>query len=132
MARRSAGVPTEEQQCSSVFRFTERTTSVLSVRPLAAPGGEASRVRLDRAATHIEHCATLLPVALGRCGRSVSRGQIPVFHLPCMIQHVVGAPPDHKLKSPGPRRRATSVVLADRDAERIAVGAEVVGVLPCS
>src|SRR6266516_1864687 len=56
--------------------------------------------------------------------------QIPVLHLPCVVEHVVGAVPDHELDRPGPRRHPAGVVVADRRAERLAVGAEILGASP--
>src|SRR5215472_4044144 len=55
---------------------------------------------------------------------SGSDGQVSVLHLPRVVEHVVGAPPDHELDGPGPSGRAPGVVLADGRAERVAVGAK--------
>ena len=57
-------------------------------------------------------------------------GQIPVLHLPRVVEHVVGAVPDHVLDRPSPCRRPAGVVVADRRAVRLAVGAEILGASP--
>src|SRR4051812_40873114 len=62
-------------------------------------------------------------------GRRVRGRQIPVFHLPGVVEHVVGAPTEQELDGPAPRRHASRVVLADRRRKRLAVRADLVAVL---
>src|SRR5487761_4452 len=61
---------------------------------------------------------------------SGSARQVPVLHLPSVVEHVVGGVPDHVLDRPSPRRGSAGVVVTDRSAERVTVRAKFVGTFP--
>ena len=92
-----------------------------------AGGAELEHLPVRR---HLEPGARAGLQTPGLFASATPRAQVPVLHLPRVVEHVVCAVPDHELDRPGPRRHPAGVVIADRRAERVAVGAEIGGASP--